>query len=76
MPCLNKLFSNDSEQDRLKEMYFFKRFPDVRETQDPGNVHWNNFGKTKAESTLRVSASKIAAFAAIFFSMVFLAGVD
>ena len=65
---------NDS--DSLKEMYFFKRFPVIGVPQDPGNVHWNNFGKTNAESYLRLSASKTAAIVAIFFSMIFLAGVD
>ena len=56
-------------------MHFFKKWPQIVEADAPGNILWENFGKTKLESKLRIAVSWLAAIFTLWVSLIILASL-
>ena len=57
----------------MKKLYFFKRWPKIEVAVDPGNIIWENLGKSVLETKLRIGASWTAAVVVLIISILILA---
>ena len=73
--CLSRGGKSAAEEKKdLKSLYFFKRWPKIDTASDPGNINWENLGKSYLETKLRIGASWAAATLALIVSLMLLAG--
>lgn len=60
------------EQARLKKLHFFKKWPKIKEPDEPDNIKWENLGVRKTSRSIRVCISWLIA---IFLILLALAGI-
>ena len=53
-------------------MYFFKKWPRIKLSSDPGNIHWANIGIHKYERRLRVTCSWLFAIVSLVVCLLLL----
>lgn len=66
--------SDSEDKAALKSLYFFKKWPEVTTAEEPGNILWENLGKSYLETKLRIGASTCVAIIAVIISLMILAG--